>query len=101
MKNVVIEACLLAAVLSACGGAPVVEGERITEREGVITECGVGEDVPLCRDAQGMTYQEELEGPDIQAEKNDQLARDAKTIRNESPAELEQTITDMQQDADY
>ena len=36
---------LLLALLGACSGQPQVEGERITERDGVISECGVGEDL--------------------------------------------------------
>jgi hypothetical protein len=96
-----VAGCLCLALLSACGSNPRVDEERITERDGVISECGVGEDLPLCRDAEGFTYEEELEGPDVQAETNDELASDAAKIRNESPEELEKTITDLEQDANY
>ncbi|MEE4193506.1 MAG: hypothetical protein V2I66_18145 [Halieaceae bacterium] len=91
---------LLAVLLLATGltsHAQVVE-EREIERNGMYTVCGNAEGMQPCRDRNGMTYEEEMHGPDIQAESSDELAAQAERIRNESPEELEETIKEMEQD---
>ena len=76
--------------------AQVVE-ERTTVENGMATVCGNGEGMQPCRDRNGMTYEEEIRGPDIQAESSDELAAQAERIRNESPEELKETISEMEQ----
>jgi len=71
--------------------------ERVTERNGVYEVCGNGEGMSACRDRNGLTYDEETRGPDVQAETNDELANQAARIRNESPEELNATISEMEQ----
>lgn len=75
--------------------AQVVE-ERTTVENGMMTVCGNGEGMQACRDRNGMTYEEEIRGPDIQAESSDELAAQAARIRNEPPEELEKTISEME-----
>lgn len=89
-------AALTALLASLPCQAQVVE-ERITERNGLYTVCGNGEGMQPCRDRNGMTYAEEMHGPDIQAESSEELAEQAERIRNESPEELEATITELEQ----
>ena len=88
----------LAALLASLSSHAQVEvtSERITERNGLYTVCGNGEGMQPCRDRAGETYEEEMHGPDIQAEGSEELAEQAERIRNESPEELEATITEME-----
>jgi len=57
-----------------------------------------GEGLAHCRDINGETYEEEVAGPDVEAESNSELAGQAAKIRNESPEELRETITEMEND---
>ncbi|MEP5764480.1 MAG: hypothetical protein ABJ308_07795 [Halieaceae bacterium] len=70
---------------------------RVTERDGIVEVCGEGNGLAACRDRNGQTYAEEIAGPDVQAESSGELANQAARIRNESPEELEKTITEMEQ----
>lgn len=74
-----------------------VESERVTEHNGMLSVCGTGAGMAPCRDRNGETYAEEIRGPDIHAESSDELAEQAERLRNESPEELERTITEMEQ----
>ncbi len=77
--------------------AQVVE-ERVSERNGMYEVCGMGsDDLNPCRDVNGETYEEEMGPQDVQAESNNELAAEAARIRNESPQELEASITEMEQ----
>jgi hypothetical protein len=89
-------AALAALLVSLSSQAQVVE-ERVTERNGMYTVCGNAEGMQPCRDRDGMTYEEEMHGPDIQAESSEELAEQAARIRDESPEELEATITELEQ----
>jgi len=83
-------------VLPAWSQSGVVE-ERITNENGFIETCGEGAGLSPCRDVNGETYDEEVRGPSIDSESTDELAAEAARIRHESPAELEQTIGEMEQ----
>ena len=82
------------------GHAQVVE-ERTTIVDGDVRTCGVGDDLNPCRDRNGETYEEEISGPDIQGETDSELAAKAAQIRNETPEQLNETISDMEEDARY
>ena len=71
--------------------------ERITEQNGYYETCGEGAGLSPCRDINGQTYDEEVRGPSIDSESTDQLAAEAARVRHESPEELDQTITDLEQ----
>jgi len=98
MKNIRLSVFLLLLLAAFPGWAQVVE-ERTTVVNGVYETCGVGEGLAPCRDINGETYEEEIAGPDVEAETNSELADQAAKIRNESPEELLQTITEMENDA--
>ena len=83
-------------VIPAWSQSGVVE-ERITNQGGFIETCGEGPGLSPCRDINGETYDEEVRGPSIDSESTDELAAEAARIRNESPAELEQTIGELEQ----
>lgn len=74
----------------------VVE-ERVTYDNGAVKVCGEGDGLEACRDANGQTYAEEVRGPGIDDESDDELAAEAARIRAESPAELNKTIGDLEQ----
>jgi hypothetical protein len=94
--------CGLSALLVgslACSGSWAQSGiveERATEIDGVYTSCGTGEGLPECRDYNGETYKQEIKGQTVESETSGELARDAQRIRNESPEELERTISDLE-----
>jgi hypothetical protein len=85
--------CLLCASTSAL--SQIVE-ERVTENNGIYTACGVGEGLQACRDVNGETYEDETGPRDVKLLTDDKMAAEAARIRNESPAELEATITEME-----
>jgi hypothetical protein len=95
---VMYRTCLLALSLlcaSSPGLSQIVE-ERVSERNGVYETCGVGEGLRACRDYNGETYEEEMGPRDVKLLTDDKMAAEAAKIRNESPAELEATITAME-----
>ena len=85
--------CIGAALLAACAGNSEVEGERVTDDDGIVSVCGEGDGLPECRDFNGETYSEEL---DYDAPTNKQMEDEAARVRRESPEELEKTITEME-----
>ncbi len=89
----------LAALFLLCAStsalSQIVE-ERVTERNGVYEACGVGEGLSACRDYNGETYEDETGPRDVKLLTDDKMAAEAARIRNESPAELEATITEME-----
>ena len=87
--------CLQLAPVLAQEVGNVVE-ERVTYDGGGIRVCGEGDGLGPCRDANGQTYAEEVHGPDLNSESADELAAEAARIRAESPAQLEQTIGEME-----
>lgn len=86
---------LLAAtiMLSACAGNSEVEGVRVTDDDGIINVCGEGDDLPECQDYNGETYSEELK---YKTPTDKQMEQEAAKVREESPEELEKTITEME-----
>ena len=88
--------CLQLAPVFAQEEGNLVE-ERVTYDGGAIRVCGEGDSLEPCRDANGQTYAEEVKGPDPDSESEDELAAEAARIRAESPAQLEQTIGEMEQ----
>ena len=81
---------------SAWSQSGLVE-ERVTEENGFYESCGEGAGLSPCRDINGETYDEEVRGPSIDTESTEELAEGAARIRSETPAELDQTITDLEQ----
>ena len=71
--------------------------ERVSNENGFIQACGEGAGLSPCRDINGETYDEEVRGPSINQESTDELAAEAAHIRQESPAELEKTIGELEQ----
>ncbi|PCJ35349.1 MAG: hypothetical protein COA75_10700 [Cellvibrionales bacterium] len=70
--------------------------ERITNENGIIHVCGRGGGLSACRDSNGETYDDEINGPSMDSESLDELTAEAAHIRNESPEELERTIRDLE-----
>jgi hypothetical protein len=73
-----------------------VVGERVTYDGGVARVCGEGGGLDPCLDANGQTYAQEVRGPSIDSESEDQLMAEAARIRAESPEQLQQTIGEME-----
>lgn len=78
MRHTLLMPALLCLSLMGCDGSNVVE-ERITDDNGVISTCGQGDGLSACKSFQGATS-------------NQQMTDEANQIRNESPAEVEQSI---------
>jgi hypothetical protein len=85
-------------VLSACAGNTEVAGERVTLQNGMVTDvCGEGNGLPECRDYNNRTYSENLE---YKEPTDTQMEGEAAKVRAESPAELERTISELEQNPD-
>ncbi|MDP3847793.1 MAG: hypothetical protein Q8R10_15345 [Pseudomonas sp.] len=78
MRHPLLVPALLCLSLLGCNSSNVV-AERITDDNGVIRACGEGAGLSACKSFQGATS-------------NQQMSDEAKQIRNESPAEVEQSI---------
>ena len=91
MKPIIFLAC--ASILTACTGTSEVEGERVTVDDGVVSVCGEGDGLPECRDYNGETYSEELK---YKTPTDEQMEKEAEKVRQESPQELEKTISEME-----
>ena len=74
-----------------------VVDESVTYENGAMKVCGEGDGLEPCRDANGQTYAEEAKGPSIASESDDELAAEAARVRAESPQELNETISEMEQ----
>ena len=86
---------LAAVILSACAGNTEVEGERVTVQNGVVTNvCGEGNGLPECTDYNNRPYSENLE---YKEPTDKQMERETAKVRSESPAELERTISELEQ----
>jgi hypothetical protein len=70
--------------------------ERVTYDGGVVRVCGEGGGLDPCLDANGQTYAQEVRGPSIDSESEDQLMAEAARIRVQSPEQLQQTIGEME-----
>jgi hypothetical protein len=91
---ILLLACLPLQLANAQSG--LVE-ERITQENGFIDTCGEGAGLDPCRDVNGETYDEEVRGPNINMESDDELAAEAARVRHESPEELQKTIGKLEQ----
>ena len=74
----------------------VVEG-RVTYEGGAIKVCGEGDGLEPCLDANGQTYSEEVHGASLDSESDNELAAEAARIRAENPAQLDETIGELEQ----
>ena len=88
--------CCLFLPLIAQAQSGLVE-ERVSDENGFISTCGEGAGLNPCRDVNGETYDEEVRGPSIDMESDDELAAEAAHVRHESPKELQQTIGELEQ----
>jgi hypothetical protein len=93
MKAVVMIAASL--ILAGCAGNTQVEGERVTVDNGLVSVCGDGPGLPECRDYNGEPYSDELK---YKAPTDKQMEDEAAKIRQESPEELQKTVSEMEQD---
>ncbi|MCP5122039.1 MAG: hypothetical protein H6984_06185 [Pseudomonadales bacterium] len=88
-------AVLASVVLTACAGNTEVVGERVTvEPSGVVDVCGEGDGLPECKDYNNLTYSENLEE---KAPTDTQMENEAAKVRAETPAQLEKTISELEQ----
>ena len=71
--------------------------ERVIYEGGAVSVCGGGDGLSPCLDANGQTYSQEIHGPDLNNESDDELAAEAARIRAEPPEGLRETIGDMEQ----
>jgi hypothetical protein len=92
MRHIHIALCTL--LIAGCAGTSEVEGERVTVENGEVRFCGEGNGLPECRDYNNLTYGENLK---YRAPTDDQLAEEASKVRAESPQELEETISELEQ----
>lgn len=74
----------------------VVE-EQVTIDQDAVEVCGEGDGLQPCLDANGQTYSQEVKGADVTTESDAELAAGAARIRAESPAQLNKTITEMEE----
>ncbi|OUS18201.1 hypothetical protein A9Q88_01410 [Gammaproteobacteria bacterium 50_400_T64] len=99
MKSIVVSyiIALLACIpfSQAFSQSSVVE-ERVINESGIIHTCGRGGGLSACRDFNGETYDQEINGPSMDSESMDEIMAEAARIRNESPEELSRTIRDLE-----
>jgi hypothetical protein len=78
MRHSLLLVALLCAPLLGCDSNNIV-AERISDDNGVITACGEGDGLTPCKSFQGTASNQEMNA-------------EAAQIRNESPAQVEQSI---------
>jgi hypothetical protein len=78
MRHPLLVLSLLCLPLFGCDSNNVV-AERITDNNGVISACGEGDGLSACESFEGTAS-------------NQEMSAEAKQIRNESPAEREESI---------
>jgi hypothetical protein len=95
LKRLFILVSLL--TVAGAGSAQVVE-EITTIENGVMETCGDGPGLEPCPDIDDGWdgYDEKMTGPDFKAEEDEKMAEQAARIRNESPEELEKTISELE-----
>lgn len=76
----------LNAVLAACSGDNVV-AERVTDENGVVVVCGVGPGLTPCP-----YYSDDS----VKLETNKQLEKEADAINNDTPAQREEAIEELE-----
>lgn len=97
LSSPVVITCLLALTPLVLAQDITVTEQRTTFENGMVTTCDTGEGMDPCRDANGETYQEEIDGPAVNTQSSGQLASEASKVRHETPAELEKTIEILEQ----
>ena len=73
----------------------VVEEETVDDN-GIVEECGEGDGLNPCRDADGETWKHADDPDYIKEDSTQQLEQSSAQIRNESPKELEKTIEQIE-----
>jgi uncharacterized lipoprotein len=81
-------------LLAACASDPEVVGERVTLENGEVHVCGEGDDLPECKDYNNLTYSENLK---MKEPTDQQMETEAAKVREETPAQLDRTITELEQ----
>ncbi len=75
--------------------ADIVEEEAVDD-DGIVEECGEGDGLKPCRDADGETWKHADDPDYIKEDSTQQLEKSSAEIRNESPKELEKTIEQIE-----
>jgi hypothetical protein len=75
--------------------ADVVEEEAVDD-DGIVEECGEGDGLKPCRDADGETWKHADDPDYIKEDSTQQLEKSSAEIRNESPKDLEKTIEQIE-----
>jgi len=75
--------------------ADVVEEEAVDD-DGIVEECGEGDGLKPCRDADGETWKHADDRDYIKEDSTQQLEKSSAEIRNESPKDLEKTIEQIE-----
>ncbi len=75
--------------------ADIIEEEAVDD-DGIVEECGEGDGLKPCRDADGETWKHADDPDYIKEDSTQQLEKSSAEIRNESPKELEKTIEQIE-----
>jgi hypothetical protein len=73
----------------------VVEEETVDDN-GIVEECGEGDGLNPCRDADGETWKHADDPDYIKEDSTQQLEQSSEQIRDESPKDLEKTIEQIE-----
>ena len=93
----VFVAMLLLGAGNLARAADVVEEESVDE-DGIVEECGEGDGLQPCRDADGETWKHADDPDYIKEDSTQQLEKSSAQIRNETPQQLEKTIEQIEDD---
>jgi len=96
--NAAFAVILIVACTSVVRASDVVEEETYVDPAGIVEECGEGDGLSPCRDAEGETYKHAEDPNYIKLESTQSLEESSAAIRNESPKELEKTIQQIEDD---
>ncbi len=75
--------------------ADIIEEEAVDD-DGIVEECGEGDGLKPCRDADGETWKHADDPDYIKEDSTQHLEKSSAEIRNESPKELEKTIEQIE-----
>lgn len=93
----VFVAMLLLGAGNLARAGDVVEEEGVDE-DGIVEECGEGDGLQPCRDADGETWKHADDPDYIKEDSTQQLEKSSAQIRNETPQQLEKTIEQIEDD---
>ena len=96
--NAAFVVVLIAGCTNVARAGDVVEEETYVDPAGIVEECGEGDGLNPCRDAEGETYKHAEDPNYIKLDSTQSLEKSSAQIRNESPKELEQTIQQIEDD---